>query len=245
MDSTDGDRAIDRFVAGLPVDGDELSLAVSARAVDAKIVVDALLCGLENDSPVARLHAAKRVARMIELAPRLEVRLRQLAATDGDRRVRARASAVLRAHARPVPGEEGDVTQASARLRSLPSLWLRPAITRGAGPVRSGTPRAPRVVRSFQAREREEAPATRGRAITQDGELRIDLTGLPEAFIGRRLAVFVHGDATEVMQLAVASEPVDGAGGVSIPIERRSQTLEEIVDLLAAELELAVVVEED
>ncbi len=135
MDSTDGDRAIDRFVAGLPVDGDELSLAVSARAVDAKIVVDALLCGLENDSPVARLHAAKRVARMIELAPRLEVRLRQLAATDGDRRVRARASAVLRAHARPVPGEEGDVTQASARLRSLPSLWLRPAITRGSNTV--------------------------------------------------------------------------------------------------------------
>ena len=64
MSSQDDIRAIDRFVAGLPVDHEELATALAARAIDRAIVVDAMLFALESDEDAVRLRAAKRSARM-------------------------------------------------------------------------------------------------------------------------------------------------------------------------------------
>jgi hypothetical protein len=218
MDRADRDHALDRFVAGLPVDEEELSTAVAASAVDAAIVVDALLRGLEDESPVIRARAAHRVERMIDIAPRLEARLRQLAADDDDVRTRERAAAALRAHALAVPGEAGAAPDAPGR-RPLPRLWLKLVTTRGVGPVRGTKPGELRVLFSFLALDRTETPAARGRIIEQDDELRMDLVGLPESFVGHRLQVFAYVSGSSLATMfGIAETPVSESGSVSMPI---------------------------
>jgi len=217
MGSADRDPAIDRFVASLPVDEDELATAVAAKAVDATIVVEALLRGLEDESPVIRARAARRVELMVEVPPRLEARLRLLADADADRRTREAAAAALRAH-RPRVADE---PHPDAPRRPLPRLWLARVTTRGVGPARGAeAPAKPRVLLSFVSRDREEAPGVRGRIVEEGDELRLDLSGLPKTLVGHRLQAmaYVTGSSTASV-LAIAETPVSETGAVSMPVD--------------------------
>lgn len=241
MDSADRDRALHRFVAGLPVDEDALADAVAARAVKATIVVNAMLLGLEDDAPVVRMRAARRVAELVELPPRLAARLRQLGATDADLRVREAAEAALRAH-EPEREPKPEPTRTIARL-GFASLWFVPLARRGSvrGTIR-GTPATPQVVLEFRARDRADGPSVHGVLIAQDTQLRLELKRLPEPFHGRRVAVFVPDEQSEQgTQIGVASNPVDETGFVSIDLVAENQTAEDIAELLTGEFEIVPV----
>lgn len=97
MSSAD-DRQLARFVAGLPADDRALANAIAARALDRAIVVDVLLDTLAGPIAATRLTAARRVARMSGVAPRVAARLRIMALADDDDRVRAACRAALAAH---------------------------------------------------------------------------------------------------------------------------------------------------
>lgn len=257
MDSTDRDRAVDRFVAGLDVDDEELATAVAARAVDATIVIEALLLGLQDDSPVVRIRSAKRVGRLIELPSRLEARLRQLAVSDADRRVRDGADAALHAHGKSLDGSRDPAQVATRRGSRVPAevaagrvsasrlgfplLWFKPRITRGRPAVRG--PQERRVILTFFARDRAEIPAMRVQLIAEGGALHLELIRVPEAYVGCRLAVVAHDAATgSTREMAVATEPVDDAGFASMPITPGIGTDEAIARALStSELEFVVV----
>src|SRR3954463_13197420 len=94
----DDDRAIDRFVAGAPVDADALAMAITAKATDRAVVVEALLKNLASDEAIVRVRAAERVARMPDVAPAVAARLRELAVNDAHPGAREACAAALRAH---------------------------------------------------------------------------------------------------------------------------------------------------
>jgi hypothetical protein len=103
--STDDDkRAVERFIAGLAADERALAAAISARAVDRAIVVEALLGALGCPVAATRLSAAQRVARMACIAPPVTARLASIAVEDGDGTVRAACAAALHDHGLPMPG---------------------------------------------------------------------------------------------------------------------------------------------
>jgi hypothetical protein len=244
MDSADRDRALDRFVAGLPVGEAELAEAVAARAVDATIVVNALLRGLNDEAAIVRLRSSRRVAKMAELPPRLAVELRRLAAADTDRRVRAAAETALVAH-EAADEPEHDLTYISrlveaARRLGLGSLWVTPRRVRGQLAIQGSGAR--RIILTFYALDRAEAPATRVQLIAQDGAMRLELARVPQAFVGSRLAVIAHaGETQAATAVAVSTEPVDDAGFVTIAIPPALGTPEQIAQSLATELEIVVV----
>lgn len=243
MDSTDRERALDRFVVGLPVDEGDLVDAVAARAVDAALVVDALLIGLGDSGSAVRMRTAMRIEMLSVLPSRLEARLRQLAASDPSRGVRDAAEAALLAHQDSLEGV--DLTYISrlveaARRLGLGSLWVRPRRVRGQVAIEG--PPSRRIVLTFYARDRAEAPATRVQLIAEDGAMRLELTGVPPAFVGSRLAVIAHdGETQAATAMAVSTQPVDDAGYVTIAIPPALGTEEQIARALATELELVVV----
>jgi hypothetical protein len=240
MDLPDDDRAIDRFVAGMPVDRDELSRAVSARAVDATIVVEALLRGLAHESADVRARTTKRVAELVELPPRLEARLRQLALTDAIRRVREGAVAALGAH--EIDVVEDSVAVKVRRAPRFAALRLVPRTMRGA--VHGTQP--VEVVLVFRARDREQAPGLRGKLVREGEELRIELERLPEAYVGQLLAVFARiGESADETQIAVAHSPVSPAGEASLPVAPGLGTVEQIAALLDTAIDVAVVEPDD
>src|SRR5690348_11454947 len=99
MSTDDDERAIDRFIAGAPVDADALASAITAKAFDRAVVIESLLQGLAAPEPVVRRRAAERIARMPDVDGRVEVELRRLAEQDDNERVRAACAAALAAHA--------------------------------------------------------------------------------------------------------------------------------------------------
>ncbi|HEX4345447.1 MAG TPA: hypothetical protein VHZ31_07795 [Solirubrobacteraceae bacterium] len=234
MDSPDEDRAIDRFVAGMPVDLDELSRAVSARAVDATIVVEALLRGLAHESADVRARTTKRAGELVELPPRLEARLRQLALADAIRRVREGAVAALGAH-------DIDHDSAAVKVRRVPRFAALRLVPRTMPGAVQGTELV-EVVLQFRARDREQAPGLRGKLVREGGELRIELERLPEAYVGQRLAVFARiGDSKDETQVAVANEPVSPTGDASLPVAPGLGSVEQITALLDTAFDVAVV----
>lgn len=244
MDSADRDRALDRFVAGMRVDEDDLADAVAARAVDVALIVDALLLGLNNDAAEIRLRAAKRIARLVALPPRLEERLHDLAAKDPNRHVRAAAEAALLAHEDSVerefdPTHIGRPVELARRL-GFASLWVRPRRVRGQAPIQG--PQSRRIVATFFPRDPTAAPAMRVQLIAEDGAMRLELTRVPDAYIGLRLAVVAHDVTTKTAaDVAVATGLVDDVGWVSIAIPPSFGTEEEIARALATQLEFVVV----
>lgn len=238
MDWPDRDRALDRFVAGMPVDEDDLADAVAARTVDVALIVDALLLGLDDDAAEIRLRAAERIARLVALPPRLQARLHRLAATDTNRHVRAAAEATLLAHEPQVdPKPPG---RAEALRAALASIWLVPRATRGASVW--GTSGAAHVVREFRAQDRAEGPSVHGALIEQDLRLRLELKRLPEQFRGRRLALRVPGDADgPERELGTAAMLTDETGFVSIDIVAGDRTVEDIAELLSSAFEIVIV----
>lgn len=237
MDASDRDRTIERYVAGLPVGEDDLVVAVTARAIDATIVVEALLRGLDHGSPVIRARAAKRVGRMADIPQRLSARLQQVEASDADHRVRESAEVALLAHRVAVPS---DPRPPRTGVGALPAIWLRPLVTRSPGPVRGVT--GPAALLRFVALDRAEAPAMRGELVEEDDELRIELRRLPERYAGCRLAVYVRSARSdEATEIAVAGGAVSETGAVMIPIDRGTATIEDLAQRLRTELELVVV----
>lgn len=240
MESPDDDRAIDRYVAGMPVDANELSRAVTGRAIDATIVVEALLRGLAHESADVRARTTKRVAELVELPPRLEARLRQVALADAIDRVREGAAAALQAHGEDAVDDTGAVTV--RRASRFASLRLVPRAMRGA--VRDT--QAVVVVLRFRGRDQEDAPGLRASLLQEGEQLRIALERLPEAYAGQRLAVFVRsGEAQDETQIAVADEPVSPTGEASLPVAPGLGTAEQIAALLATGFDVAVVEPDD
>lgn len=241
MTSNEDRRSLERFVAGLDVDEDALAAAVTARAVDRTIVVEALLAALASPLASVRRRAAQRVARMDDVAPRIAAELTLIAGADPDERVREAGVTALRAHDLLVPG--GPAEPGTARSRGAPaarsigagllaSLWMRPMTMRSAQPVLLLLPR-----------NRAGAPETRGRVTDdEDGSLLIVLSGLPEQFAGHRPTVRVQRDPQSDAYTAIgtAAEPVTEAGVAMIRIDRDVGPVDEIRRWLSRDIEVIV-----
>jgi hypothetical protein len=233
--SSDEDRqALERFVAGLPVDPDVLARAVTARAAERTVVIDALLRALAAPEPVARHRVARRAARMAELDPRLAHALTGVAAADPDARVRAACVEALREHGLPVPGESP----------SQPVLARRPWRVRlelnlqGTARGKSDPARVLKIVVTYK----EDAPGFAA-TLREDGPdgLRVELAGLPPAFAGTR--PMLRG-ATEtglpLTPIAAAAEPVSTEGDVTITIPASVGTFDQVARLLRNQADLVV-----
>lgn len=233
---TDGDdkRALERYVAGLDVDADTLATAMTARAIDRTLVVEALLGALASPQVAVRRRAAQRIARMDELAPRIAAELRLVAATDADERVREACDAALLTHGEGVR-EEADATSQPVPAwralgeRLLASLWLKPLI------MRSGN-----AVLLLVARERADAPATRAYLTAgDDGVLTLALTGLPADFTGTRPAVLVRREPDAPYEtIGAAEQPVSMDGVANIRIAPEIGSSADVRRWLSRDIEL-------
>lgn len=228
MSGIDPSRAIDRFVVGLPTDPDELAQAIAERAIDRTTVVESLLRSLADPEGAVRLRAAFRVARMDEISPLVAARVRVIAGTDQDPRARSAAVAALRAHALPAPDDHEAPPARGPRRR--PTLWLRAVVVRSTG----------RGAVSLVARDRLSDPEVRGRCSEDErGLLRLELTGLPEAFCGTLPTVRVRiGDAAETTAITAAAEAVTAEGSVTIHFAPDLGSVEEVIGWLGTEIEL-------
>ena len=207
-------RAIERFIAGLPVDAEALTTALTAKAVDRAIVVEALLMGLSSPEPGVRRRVARRIVRMPDVDPSVEARLTVLAASDDDARSRTASAEALRAHGRPVPGEPPP-HDPRERTRAPLLLHLRPSYTRSRSDAQRGItvlPISREEARDFVGRVHDEG----------EGQVRFELTGLPEPFEGHRplLQARLEPDGETLTTIARAETPVTG-GQVTIraPLE--------------------------
>ena len=205
-------RALERFVAGLPVDADALATAITTKAVDRAIVVEALLNGLAHPEPAVRRRAARRIASMRDLDERVAARLAVLVETDEDERSREAIAAALRKHRLEVPGEAAAKPPARAPLALL---RLKPSRTRSS--------RAQPGI-ALVAAPRKDAPEFLARVHDEgEGRLRFELTDLPEPFEGTRpvLRARTEPGAGELTPIARASTPVtDGAVTIIARLER-------------------------
>ena len=229
--STEDDRAaIERFVAGAPVEADALAAAITAKAVDRTVVVEALLKGLGDPDPVIRLRTAFRIARMPEVDLRVTATLTLTAASDADAGCRDAASAALRRHELPVPGERAEDAGTSARAR--PRLLLRAwAVRSAAGGV------------DLAARYREHAPNLDAQLLeAPGGHARVELRGLPPAFAGTRplLRARVVPAPEPLTPVGRAAHPVSADGEVTIEIPLEGASLDELADWLTAGADLTV-----
>lgn len=231
MSADDDRRAIERFVAGLPVEADALTTAITAKAVDRTVVIEALLKGLASSESVVRRRAAQRVARMPDVAPRVAARLTLLAGTDDDERSREASAAALRAHGVPVPGEAptGEVAPARASLAGV--LRLKALVTR-----------APYAPITLVARYREDAPDLLGQLKDEVGNVRLELSGLPQAFAGTRPALRTRREAGSgpLVPIAWAEMPVSTGGDVTLSIPLEGASVDDLVDWLANGLDLVI-----
>lgn len=197
-------HALQRFVAGLDVDADALATAITARALDATIVDEALLRTLADPETVVRRRAARRIARMDSLAPEVAAVLRQLAATDPDADTRASAEAALASHA-PPPAVAAD----PSRPRALALLRL--------AAIRS---RAEDELYAFEPVLHDEAPYADALLRVEGGAVVLVLAGLPTPFTGTLPAVVAGGEV-----LARATFPVTAEGQVTIAFAPEAGTL--------------------
>lgn len=228
MTSADDRRAIERFLAGLPVDEDELAQAIAAQAIDRTIVAESLVRGLEHPEAVVRLRTAQRVARMDDVSPAVMARLVVIAETDVDLRVRAAGAEALRVHGQPVPSE-GDrprVAQPaiSLRFRRLVLRSTRPSVIK------------------LETADPTIAPEAVARVtIVESGLLRVEVFGLPPSFFGTRPTVCVRReDSGEPLDVATAAQPVAIDGSVMIDVGPEAGPVAEVKGWLAAGLELVV-----
>jgi hypothetical protein len=232
MSSDDERHALDRFVAGLPVDGDALARAVTARAAERTIVIDALLKALIAPEPVVRHRVARRAARMAELDPRLRDALTVAAAQDADDLVRAACAETLRGHGLPVPGE----VAVAPRRPWLARLELKVLV-----PARGTS--APASAVKIMLAYKKDAPGFAA-TLREDGPggLRAELHGLPPAFAGTRPALRA---ATEkglpLTVIAEAVEPVSDAGDVAISIPAAAGSFDDVARLLRNQADLVVI----
>lgn len=225
-------RALEREVAGLPVDADALADAVTQRAFDRTVVVEALVRGLDDGDPAARREIARRAARLVDLDPRVQARLAVLTDQDPDARVREAAADALRAHGAPVPGEPEPEPRASAPRR-LAFLGLRVAVARGA----PGVTVVP---------DQEPGPDCEG-VLTPDGAGGAVLTlhGLPVAFTGHRPVLRAAREPNGPRFAVVrADAPVPGSGHAVFSIPADVVPHDELVARLAHGLDLEVLAED-
>ena len=227
MSPDDEDRALQRYVAGLPVDEATLTAAVTGRAVESTIVTEAMLAALESAEATARLRAAERAARMAVLAPRIARELTRAVTADVDLRVRAAAADALAGHGLEVPGqvpEATDVLGTSPTWAGLRLLFRRVQM-RG-------------VTTMLVPLDRDDAPAQGFAVRGEDGLWSIALSGLPASFAGARVTLRMIDDAGQVTVQATAGEPVSDDGSVTIIISRAAGSLDEIEHHMAGEIEI-------
>lgn len=225
MSSEEDRRALERFVAGLPVEADALAHGITARAVERSIVVEAVVNGLSDADPVARRRLAQRTARMPELDPRIASRLAVLAGVDDDEQVREASAEALRVHGLELPSEPAAGT-AGARLPRDLVLRLRVSFVRS---------EAPPVVR---AEDPDEAPGLLGRLhLEATGAARLELTRLPPAFVGTTPTLRATGWAGPI-DVGRADGPVSADAAVTIRIPATAATIDDLVDRLVAGAEL-------
>jgi hypothetical protein len=210
--SEDHRRALQRFVAGLDVDADALAAAITARALEETVVDEALLQNLGSDEAVVQRRAARRIARMDAVGPRVAARLAVIAGTQPDETTRAAAAEALRAHGLPVPGETEPTATPGRRRTVLTALRLE---LRG---VRAGKPEV-----AIGPLLTSHAPYLGGRLRSVAGAARVELAGLPAAFTGTYPALVVDGE-----EIARAAAPVSADGAVVIDIELAAGSFEEL-----------------
>jgi hypothetical protein len=240
MTSDDDKRALDRFVAGLDVGEDALASAVTARAVDRTIVIEALLKALASPQADIRRRAAQRVARMADVAPRVQAELTLIAATDPDERVSEACAAALRAHvlleqdaASAAPRSDHEPASPPLVERFLASLMLRPMIMRSA--------RQPLVL--LLPRNRAELPEMRGTLMdADDGAVLVVLSALPPQFAATHPTLRVRRDADSdaFTAIATATEPVSADGAATIRIGPEVGPADEVRRWFGREIELVV-----
>ena len=240
MTSGDDKRALERFVAGLEVEEDALAAAVTARAVDRTIVVEALLTALSSPEAAVRRRAALRVARMADIVPRIVAELTRIAAADPDERAREAGAAALRAHRLREPGAADEPGAAPARARSATSLggrlravlWLQPLIFR-----------AEELTVHLRPRVETDAPDMSGRLTADDeGRILMILARLPATFAGSRPSVRARRDAgsTAYSEIGAATAPVSVDGAVTILIDPDLGSLDEVEGVFEHDIELVV-----
>lgn len=227
MSVEDDRRALDRFVAGLPVDPDALAIAITAKAVDRTIVVDALLKGLADPTAAVRRRTALRIGRMPEADPRLAARLGVLADADDDPGTREASAASLRAHGLPVPGEGEDAAASSGA--HAPWVLLRASV------ARSATRRI-----EVAARYASDAPQLDGDLVEDPGGARADLRGLPPEFAGTRPALRAARAPGPLTAIGTAEAPVSPDGSVTIRIPLEDTSFDDLVDWVASGVDLVV-----
>jgi hypothetical protein len=234
MSREDDRRATDRFVAGLPVEPDALTEAITARAVDRTVVIEALLSGLADGAAAVRRRTATRIGRMPDVDPEVAARLTVIAGTDGDADVQAEAVAALRTHGLPVPGDRAPTAeQHRAPRRSFMSvLLLRASVARsGDFPV------------EIQARYDPDAPEIEVTSVREaPAELRLDLTGLPPTLAGTEpvLRGRVVPAPAPLTALGTATGPVSDDGRVTIRVPLEVTSIAEVTSRLLREADLAL-----
>lgn len=210
-------------MAGLPVDEDALAKAVTAKALDRTIVIEALLQGLDSPEPVVRRRAAERVTRMPYAAPQVAARLNYLAIEDADAGVRNASAEALRAHGHGIEAAAED----RPRLRVL---LLRLSVARsGEGPT-------------LRLRYPAEAPLFRASLdLTAPGEARLELSGLPADFTGTRpLLRAARQPGGPLEPLARAEQPVSDHGEMTLRIPLEGTSPAELEERLGNGVDLAV-----
>jgi hypothetical protein len=203
--STDDDRrALDRFVAGLDVDPEELAVALTSRAVDRAMANQVLLRNLADPDPIVRARMAERIVQMSDLDPRVAAELRLLVERDEDAEVRSACKDALHAH------DQLELSGGSPP-RTPTRPWLH--VLRLAA-VRS---RAPQELIELEPAREHEAPELEAEIYVDAGAVRVELSHLPGEFAGTRPILRVAAEAgAPVATLATAQAPVSAAGDVTL-----------------------------
>lgn len=230
MTDDDDRRALERAVAGVPVSADDLADALTQRAFDRTVVVEALLLGLDDPDPATRWEIARRTARLVDLDPLVGARLAVMTDQDVDERVREAAADGLRAHGLTVPGEDSGPQAAPARGRTLGAvLRLRLAGDRAEGGLELVS-------------ELAESEGLSG-VLSADGAggAVLALDGLPDALIGRVLLLRVASEANGPrFPIATAAQPVTEDGGVVFRVPADVVPFYELIERMADGVDLAV-----
>lgn len=237
-------KAIDRFVAGLPVDADALATAIAGKALDRAVVIEALAKGLADEAAVVRRRTALRIGRMPELAPRLAARLTVLAGSDDDVRAREAGAAALRAHGLPAPGESDPARDRPEPTRGPVSRLAAQLLLR-ASVSRSGQ-RAPDGLAlhgiELAARYRADAPQLDARLFEEADGVRVDLSGLPGEFAGTcpELRAALTPAPDPLTPVGRCEQPVSADGRVTIRVRLSGASHDDLAGWLLRGIDLVV-----
>lgn len=214
MSADEDRRALQRFVAGLPVDADALATAITAEALDHALVDDALLRALASDDATVRRRTARRIARMADVGEAVAGRLAILAQADADERTRALATAALRAHGRLPEAPR-------ARPPRRFALTFTFAAVRSSGAV------------GYELSEPLEGLLIPdARLLLVDGVVHLQLQELPAEFAGTFPVVLDTDAAGEQVELARATLPVSPDGAVTIALAPEAGSLRALAERL-------------